>query len=329
MDLQHTANQWQSVGSNLKIGTCGEVAESRARFPPGSGNEWFRFYTPSVAEGRDVPLLGPATNAYDLVFGYDSETGNVVAHTERALMSYCSATSWFDLDSYNYVFDGQRAVGAVAVEERAANADSYFLVSGTVDVETLVAEFRPLELVVPAVDPVEAAAGEWELVAHYSNQPDVAFPLHLSVSPDYPRQAEFSAFVAYDPLISGFTLRRSAAPILGLSSSANVPSIEIIAPVPGSVFDGRDITLAWNASDPDGDQLTFMVAYSPDDGSTWVTLSSHLSGTQLVVSSDLIEPSQRALFRVTALDGFHSTSDTLDGPIVVEASVRIFMDGFE
>ncbi|MCO7227113.1 hypothetical protein [Pleionea sp. CnH1-48] len=76
--------------------------------------------------------------------------------------------------------------------------------------------------------------------------------------------------------------------------------------------------LRWNASDADGDNLSYSVFYSADGGISWVLVDSQIANTQYPLNSDtpagVADPlryykgSNKGKFKVTAFDGYHTTS---------------------
>jgi Viral BACON domain len=88
--------------------------------------------------------------------------------------------------------------------------------------------------------------------------------------------------------------------------SANPPTISNVAlqgapePVSGVV------TLGWTASDPDGDALSFDVAYSRDNGTTFQPVATNLSGSSAQIDTAQLGGSGTAILRVTASDGVNS-----------------------
>ncbi len=88
--------------------------------------------------------------------------------------------------------------------------------------------------------------------------------------------------------------------------SANPPAVSGVAlpgapdPVTGTV------TLAWNASDPDADPLTFDILYSPDGGVTLQTIQTDVSGNSTQIDTSPLGGSSNAILRVVASDGVHT-----------------------
>ncbi len=99
--------------------------------------------------------------------------------------------------------------------------------------------------------------------------------------------------------------------VRSLEGGINPPTISILDPLPGTVVpcDG-DLRIEWNASDPDGDALVYMVRYSPDCGATWYVLGDGNSETELTVSAQGLpgaDPNE-CMIEVTVSDGILSAS---------------------
>jgi hypothetical protein len=101
---------------------------------------------------------------------------------------------------------------------------------------------------------------------------------------------------------------RSADAVLGeRRASASPPMIRILEPT-GPVQ--PPMSLTWEASDPDGDALTFTVLYSPDQGQSWRMIADGLAEPAFSLEADASLPgSAQGLFRVLANDGFLTASD--------------------
>lgn len=100
--------------------------------------------------------------------------------------------------------------------------------------------------------------------------------------------------------------------------SSNPPVISDVAlqnppdPIAGPVM------LAWNASDPDGDALSFDVLYSRDNGATFQPIHLHVTGNSLVLDTTTIGGGP-TLFQVIASDGAQSAHANSD-PVTLTAA---------
>lgn len=74
-------------------------------------------------------------------------------------------------------------------------------------------------------------------------------------------------------------------------------------------------TLAWTASDPDGDTLTYSIQYSPDGGTTLIPVAVSVTSTQWNIQADYLTPSTNGFLRLLITDGFNTT--VLEQPVTV------------
>lgn len=95
--------------------------------------------------------------------------------------------------------------------------------------------------------------------------------------------------------------------------SASAPVVEVLSPSGGEVFTAP-FEIRWQASDPDGDDLTFAVQYSPDGGQSWQVLGFGLTGDAFqVVSLYNLTGSEQGKIRVLASDGGHTGVGVSEG----------------
>ncbi|MBN1263940.1 MAG: hypothetical protein JXA25_00500 [Anaerolineales bacterium] len=93
--------------------------------------------------------------------------------------------------------------------------------------------------------------------------------------------------------------------------SAHAPELTITKPAEGDTWwIDRDITIRWNAGDPDGDVLVYAVDISPDNGETWLPLVMDYIGTRLELSPSRLETDVPYLLRVRASDGLLTATAT-------------------
>jgi hypothetical protein len=97
-----------------------------------------------------------------------------------------------------------------------------------------------------------------------------------------------------------------------------VPTVRITSPNGGESWSGAGpYTVAWTASDADGDALTAQVLYSTDAGQSWAPLAVNLSGRQLAVQASDLPWAAQALVKVVVTDGVNTSSDTSDAAFAV------------
>lgn len=103
----------------------------------------------------------------------------------------------------------------------------------------------------------------------------------------------------------------------------NTPNITIVSPNGGEHFSNEEINITWNASDEDGDNLTFAVLFSPDNGTTFFTLISDLNETSLVINSSVFPDSKLAMIKVLVTDGVNTENDTSDNVFEIDNDLNI------
>ncbi len=237
------------------------------------------------------------------------------------LMSYCSDVVghpalrdiWVSPWTYRRLFEGNMEPRSAAQAQPEATA--VFLVSGTVykgGGGTLDPLLRLTGGDPPAAMPPGAAycleIQDASSTVLAKTCFDVDFLDHFERPVD-----EEAFFFVLPALTSGsrVVLKQGGASLAVRSASANPPVVAVTAPAQGATWDGVQ-TIRWQASDGDGDPLTFAVAYSPDNGATWRTVAVDLSGQSYAVDTRELPGGQQVRIRVLASDGFHTTSADSD-----------------
>ena len=121
-------------------------------------------------------------------------------------------------------------------------------------------------------------------------------------------------------------LKQGSNELASLMASASPPVLAITSPGTGGSLDASmPLTIAWSASDADGDSLTFTALYSPDGGESWLPLGVDIVESSVAFNAAQIEGGENVLFRVLASDGFHTTEQTI-GPLHVVQRPAIAVD---
>ena len=118
-------------------------------------------------------------------------------------------------------------------------------------------------------------------------------------------------------IVARIELRDGATVLATRAPGAGAPTIALLAPAGGASFD-RQLTLSWQASDPDNDPLLYSVQYTPDNGQTWRAILTNIpnpaSGNTVTIAlrdiTDLPGNTTSAQIRVAASDGYHTTFAT-------------------
>ncbi len=111
-------------------------------------------------------------------------------------------------------------------------------------------------------------------------------------------------------------IRKDDNVIEQIEPSISVPEVEIVYPEGGETIGANEnVTVRWNASDADSDQLRFNVSYSPD-GIRWSPVAAVVEGNSATWYSQYSGGSNTGRIRVTASDGFN-TSQAESSPFIV------------
>ncbi len=302
----------------LKQGWCGESA---ALTDP----DWLDTYTTG---GNTFAAIGPmSAGDQQLIFGLDTVTadttgavGGVIDPTQHfELMSYCqpSASQWNWIsfrtylaarDQLNTLFKPTDFTSGLPVDP------TLLLVRGQIDTRSGSLTFLPFARVASASSPDLPPPGPYVLEARGANGallatiPFDAKPSHVDI-PFAPLGTVANFLVAVpDSGIASVDIVRGATRLGSIAASAHAPSVRVLAPAGGETFGGSSFSVRWSGSDADGDALSYSLQYSADNGSTWRTLATDLTGTALTVDASGLPGSARGVVRVIASDGFNSTA---------------------
>ena len=93
--------------------------------------------------------------------------------------------------------------------------------------------------------------------------------------------------------------------------SPHAPQVTVLTPNGGEQWDGVQ-TITWQASDADGDPLTYSVFYSPDDGQSWRLVATGLAEQSYRWDTSQVGGGEEARLRVVVTDGLNTASDDSD-----------------
>lgn len=116
----------------------------------------------------------------------------------------------------------------------------------------------------------------------------------------------FSIFMPWDERAQRAVAYKDGVELARVQASAHPPTLSIEFPVAGASL-SADAVASWTAQDEDGDELSYMVQYSPDDGTTWQIIALDYDLTTLPLELWYLRGGPRAWLRVTVSDGFRST----------------------
>ncbi|MGH3133500.1 MAG: hypothetical protein ACRDNY_07140 [Gaiellaceae bacterium] len=95
--------------------------------------------------------------------------------------------------------------------------------------------------------------------------------------------------------------------LASLRPGASAPEIELVSPKGQETLDGKSVQVSWEATDPDGDALTFVVQYRAADDKPWRSVALPTTDTSIEVPFENLPSGDAARFRVWASDGVNTT----------------------
>ncbi|MEQ8821898.1 MAG: PQQ-binding-like beta-propeller repeat protein [Sumerlaeia bacterium] len=133
----------------------------------------------------------------------------------------------------------------------------------------------------------------------------------VEVAEDFEGASFFDLTMEFDPQAQSLRILQDGTTLVERTFSPNAPTVEVLMPEGGEEA-GEELDISWNANDPDGDDLTYLIQYSNDNGSRWNTLEANYDSQQLTVPTELLEGNAQdnsCLVRVIANDGANTAMD--------------------
>jgi hypothetical protein len=189
---------------------------------------------------------------------------------------------------------------------------TFWLVSGFL--EDLAVDFQPL-FTFDAIGPLETGAGTHRIEVRDASGlvlftrffiPSVAHTRVAGGGRELRGRPAFSELIPMQESAASIVLIDNTGVDRGLISIGGIaPTVNIISPT-GGTLDGIQ-SVEWSVSDPDSDNHTFWIDYSPDGGTTWRNLDSALAELRLRADFDDLPGSiGNSLIRVFASDGVNT-----------------------
>jgi hypothetical protein len=268
------------------------------------------------ADGRIS--TGRAEYAADTAYGFDVYDSNSNRDGARIFlpdvydsMSY-QRPRWMSVHNYRKLFGAigvatassapEIAPKSVAVTQSVVVSGNLSPTSGTGTIGPLFVKTTNGDIPVPTPGTyeirLETAAGQ--LIATHSFEP---------LEDADGGRGSFSLVLPWDPAAKRIKLVHNGAELAARQASPNIPSVTVIAPNGGEVISGTSATFSWTSADADGDPLSYVIDYSADSGTTWSALATGVTSTVYTTDLTTLTASANALIRVTASDGFNSTTD--------------------
>ncbi|MCL4487373.1 MAG: hypothetical protein M1570_04500 [Chloroflexi bacterium] len=232
------------------------------------------------------------------------------------IMSYCG-NQWTSDITYNglrhFIETGLPGAPVKAPaglgESTVASQGNFLIVAGILDLQHQVAGFTKLAKqatsgyipITPGGYHIRLLDGANKTLADYDFTPQV--------NPDQDQTATFYQVVNFVAGTQRIAIYSDSAKreIASAAVSAHPPVVSISSRSGGaSLPSSGPVTLAWNASDADGDALSYAVQYSFNGGKSWRTLLDGLTASSITLDSSQLEGTagvSTGTLRVIANDG--------------------------
>jgi len=148
-------------------------------------------------------------------------------------------------------------------------------------------------------------------LASYDFEPAFGVPANAPTNADALSVGTFALLLPWDQNTNRIVLLHDTQELDSHLASSNAPSVELTYPNGGESLSGS-ATVSWSASDLDGDPLEYVLQYSPDAGSSWLTLATDWPSTTYELDLEMLPGTDQGLMRVFASDGFHTAQDQSD-----------------
>ena len=240
---------------------------------------------------------------------------------------------WIDRPSYLHLIE-------VFQSPIHQNVSSRILVSGFINMtgSGMTGSFEPLMDLSPGeiIEDTEALGGfTLDLLDAQGNLLDnvtLAIPFSISFIGGDTTESNVSLFLSVlerPPDLAAIRILDNGTEIGRITRSDNAPSVEIISPQPGTVY-RQNVFINWDASDPDGDSLTYAIGVSDDGGVNWHTLIAEYPNTSIEfdINTTLLDITDDFLIRILVSDGFLSGEDIMEVTFAINLSCEDADDDF-
>ena len=279
------------------------------------------------AEGGTYPypngrIGGPASDP-NRYLGWDVGRPRVYPGTWHDIMTYCS-NNWISDFTYRGIYNALKS-GSLAAQKAAfpTQEQSLILVTGLLDASMNSGEIDNFYRFSASLSP-DAPESNGACRAQLLDANGVVLYEHaftpeagMAFGGQESELLSFQLLLPDSPQMNRFVVSCNGQDVLSRAASAHAPTVTLISPNGGETWGETPQTIRWQADDADGDALTFLLQYSLDNGASWTSLATDITGDSYQVDPGLIPGSASVLFKVIASDGLLSASDVSDAALTI------------
>lgn len=282
-----------------------------------------------VVRSVDLPQVCGSLWGVDLRFAGDR---SAVPPDWFDFMSYGHPGQWPSDFTYRKLRDilirnGPPGADSILVVQNGApgpgERSEHVAVTGLVDLTNGTAELDavyrlpamlPVRERVPGPYAVRLLDGAGAVLAEF---PFAVDPLLENLASEGGHRASFVELVPYDPRTAGIAIVESGEVLAERTVTTNAPVVTMQAPLGGGTLDGTSVRVEWDASDADGDPLTFDLFFSADGGTTWALKAAAVTAQHADVDLTRLRGTTQGLFLVIANDGVNTGRAVTAAPFAV------------
>jgi YVTN family beta-propeller protein len=285
----------------------------------------------------DHPIGEIGDGTFFGAWGFDTKSRTVLSpYRYRDFMGYCS-DEWVSDYTYKKLFEVLAPTGTTvaqgssegqlrAADHHVSASSGYLLVSGFASPSAQEATFDPIFWTETPADITGSQPGPYALelqdsygavlVSHTFDITVTAFGAQAEMEEPLP----FGEVLPFDTDAETLVLSYEGEVLASKQFAGNPPQVTVTYPNGGESLAGT-VTLTWQATDPDGDSLTYLVLYSQDGGATWQSVAVGLESTTFELDTTLIGGGSQGIMKVQASDGMLTGEDTSDAFFTVATKV--------
>ena len=270
-----------------------------------------RFYGFDIGDA-DLTLSDGSTGLPMRVYAGDKWTD---------LMSYCD-NQWISIHNFHKIYEKLNEIYAAATPPPG----DYLVVYGYVDITAGEGEVYGVYMLKdPSEVPDPSPNSPLLLILKNESGATIAthpIALHGDSDPEPGAHevAGFETMAPFPPDLHMLSVVYNQTEIFSRTVSANKPTVTLLTPNGGEMLGAsvdEEIVVEWQGQDADGDELTYSLLYSSDNGATYEALVADWPEQRLVVSTSELRGTTQGRFLVLVEDGVHQGEDASDGAFTV------------
>jgi hypothetical protein len=135
-------------------------------------------------------------------------------------------------------------------------------------------------------------------------------------------QAPFVFTIPYIPGTAKIIVKHNGIALAQKIVSPHAPKVTLIEPNGGERLSGQT-TIRWSGSDTDGDPLSYVILFSPDNGLTWEPIAIDLTITSYVWDIPQLPAGNNYRIKLIVTDGINTGQDTSDAPFTIQEVIHL------